>query len=401
MEKINRKIIGIMIFVAIVLGVCFYSYAENETGNTAVEASNTSGNVANTTQNNTTNNTAAKENTTNNKGTQETQKKETTTVTKTTKSSNANLSNLGIKPNDFKGFKADVTTYDINVPKDVASVEIYASVQDKKSSVTGTGKKELKYGLNEFEVVVTAEDGTKKTYTLNIKREEYVENTENVPDRYTGEGLASLNINDLELSPKFDTIVYEYTVKYIGEEEKLNITATATDPYYSIDIVGNDKLVEGENIVNILVSDPDGNNIAVYQITVNKSLVDEEAIAREEAEKTRNIFIMGGIILVIVVILIVSIIIKKRKNKKSEDLKNNYDEEENYSPYIDIDYEDDKKENNQLEDFDEDMNYVAKEELESIEKKAREEFLNNYNNDSEEEMEKEQKNKKNKGKRFK
>ena len=69
-----------------------------------------------------------------------------------------------------------------------------------------------------------------------------------------------------------------------------------------VDVTGNEELKEGENIITILVSDKDGNNVATYQVTVNKSLVDEEAIAREEAKKQeefRKKVIIGAVAAVI------------------------------------------------------------------------------------------------------
>ena len=82
------------------------------------------------------------------------------------KSNNANLSNLGITPNDFKGFTPGTTKYDVEVPNDVESVNVYATKADKNAKVTGTGNKNLNEGLNTFNIEVTAEDGTtKKTYT--------------------------------------------------------------------------------------------------------------------------------------------------------------------------------------------------------------------------------------------
>ena len=61
-----------------------------------------------------------------------TQKPSTSTETK--KSSNANLKDLGIKPNDFKGFKSGTTAYNVTVPNDVEQVEVYATVQDTRES---------------------------------------------------------------------------------------------------------------------------------------------------------------------------------------------------------------------------------------------------------------------------
>ena len=263
MERLNRKII-IPIICSIIIFISFMMFS----------------------------NSVYAENETNNESSTETTVKE--------KSSNANLKDFGIKPHDFSGFKSDNTSYKVTVPADTESVEIYAVLQDENAKITGTGIKKLELGDNNFDITVIAEDGTKKTYKINIIRdgeekeqqedkqeEEVVEeqNTEAVQEQYSGDGLASLNIENLELSPNFDTVIYEYTAKYIGENTTLDIKTTTTDPYYTVEITGNEELKEGENIINVLVSDPDGKNVATYQITVNKSLVDEEAIAREKELK--------------------------------------------------------------------------------------------------------------------
>ena len=410
MKKIN-KVINTLIIGSVITFSIFSSngkvYAQNETGNastdtnTGVNTETSNTNKTNTTTNNSKSSsnsgvapatTTTQKTTSNQSGTSSNNK--TTNTSK--KSSNANLSNLGITPNDFKGFKAQTTSYNVTVPTDVESVTIYANAQDSKAKITGVGKQNLQTGENKFDVIVTAEDGTTKTYTLNITRDTSSQNTENVPEKYTGDGLASLNIENLELDPKFDTQKYEYTVKYFGEKEKLDINATATDPYYIVEITGNEKLVEGENIINILVSDPDGNNVATYQITVKKALVDEEAIAREKQEQTKKmIMISAGIALALILIIVIIIIIKKRKNRDWE-----YDDyDENYE-------EDDEIENdhNQLEDYDDDMNYVGKEK-ELSKEDARKKFLENYDNDkvsnSYKEIDEETRDKKHKGKRFK
>lgn len=316
------------------------------------------------------------------------------------KSSNANLSNLGIKPNDFSGFKAATTTYNVTVPVDVEEVEVYATAQDSKAKVSGTGKKQLEKGQNTATVTVTAEDGTKKTYTINITRKEDSEENEEETntEEIQAEGLSELKIGDLKLSPNFETNVYEYTVKYIGEDTKLDINAIATNPEYIVEITGNEDLKEGENIVTILVSDADGNNVATYQVNVNKSLVDEEAIKQEKEERQRNI-IIGSIVAVIVLAIIIFLIIRHKRNK---------DWEEEYNvPFSGLNDND----NNQLEDFDENMQYTGndvktenKEEIKDDKQKLREEYLENYNtndNDDEDWQEDKPKKRRHKGKRFK
>lgn len=237
------------------------------------------------------------------------------------KSSNANLGNLGIRPHDFTGFKYGTTSYEVEVPEDTEKVEVYASAQDEKAKVTGTGSKTLEKGKNKFDVVVTAEDGTTKTYTINVIRKTEEEKVDSQTSEEMGNGLEKLTIGSLKLSPEFKTNVYEYTVKYIGDSTKLEVEATPTDEKYEVEVVGNDNLQEGENFVTILVSETNGNNIATYQIKVNKSLVDEEAIAREEKEKKQRqqIITMGTVgAMVVVAVIAIGAILVHRRNQRLE-----------------------------------------------------------------------------------
>lgn len=280
------------------------------------------------------------------------------------KSSNANLKNLGIRPNDFSGFKSGTTTYNVTVPSDVTSVELYAVKDDDKATLTGTGTKKLQEGTNKLSVTVTAEDGTQKTYTVNVTREakeevdeqedeeidEEIEEEKNtieediestsIEDKEVTDGLIELRIIGAELSPEFETGIYEYTVKYIGEATKLQIQTEASDESYNIEIIGNKDLKEGENLITILVSDEEGKNVATYQLTVNKSLVDVEALAREEAEKQeqkkKNVILGGAIAVLLIIILIIIIIVRSKRNRRWG---NDYsipglEEAKNYKDYL-------------------------------------------------------------------
>ena len=356
-------------------------------------------------------------------------------------SSNANLSNLGIRPNDFSGFTPGTTTYNVTVPEDVESVEVYAAAQDSEATISGTGNKTLEYGENTLSVVVTAEDGTTKTYTINVTREG--EGTDGETEVVNG--LSSITIGDLQLSPSFQTDVYEYTVKYIGEDTSLNIETVATDPSYTVEIVGNEELKEGENTITILVSDSEGNNVATYQLTVNKSLVDEEALAREEQERQqqeqRKMFMIAGGIIALILIIVIIIVIKRRRNRayaeefsgvpfagiNDEDeydnnYDNNYDYYNNYSKDNQFDNYNDEPINginNNLQDNNENQflpEENSKEENQGIsdklefdndeekmeKEKAKRDFLEGYNSDyTEDYKEKKPRRGRKKGKRFK
>lgn len=323
------------------------------------------------------------------------------------KSSNANLSNLGIRPNDFSGFKAGTTTYNVTVPKNVEEVEVYGKAQDSKSKVAGTGKKKLQEGKNTATVTVTAEDGTKKTYTINITRsateeennEEDVDDPEaddnNETDTTEAKGLSELKIGNLELSPTFRTDIYEYTAKYIGEDTKLEVSTITTEDDYTIEVTGNEDLKEGENIITILVSDAEGNNVATYQVTVNKSLAQETL---PENQDENGMKILGIVVGAVIVLIIIFLIVRHRRNKKWE--------EEYSTPFSTLN-DDDNIYKNQLEDFDENMKPTKRKEIRDShqdKKAAKEEYLNNFNSNNDEYSEWQEetvKKRRTKGKRFK
>ena len=305
----------------------------------------------------------------------------TTTSSSSRESSNVNLINLGIRPHDFSGFRSGTTSYSVTVPADTESVEVYAEAQDSNATISGTGTVNLQEGENTINVVVTAEDGTTKTYTIIITREA-AENTEENTEIIEGEGLASLSIQNIELSPKFETNVYEYTAKYIGEDTTLQIEANPTNEEYLVEIVGNEDLKEGENLITILVSDSDGNNVATYQITVNKSLVDEEALAREQAEQEqRQRMIIGAVIAVVVVIaIIVFVVIRRRRNRA-------FAEEYSGVPFYGMNNDDDEVDDDNLdeekEDYEEENQEIMSRLQDDEREKARRErvrakFLDGY-----------------------
>lgn len=351
------------------------------------------------------------------------------TSTTPTRSSNANLSNLGIRPNDFTGFTPSQTTYNVTVPNDVDSVEVYATAQNANATISGTGTKSLQEGSNALMVTVTAQNGTKKTYTINVTRqasEESEENSEEANATEQAEGLEKIEIAGATLSPEFQTNIYEYTAKYIGEETNLNVDAVATNSDYTVEVTGNDDLKEGENLITILVTDAEGENVATYQITLNKNLVDEEALAREQEElerqETQRKMIAAGIaIIFVIIVIVVIIIIKRRKNRMlAEDYSgipfSGLNDDEYDDGYAENYLEGEEEGPGPLEDFDQNMNYQANEDIEKQDEldekdieqieptddakaRIREEFLNNYKFDDydEEEMPK----RKSKGKRFK
>ena len=87
-------------------------------------------------------------------------------------SSNNNLKSLGVKDYQISPeFNKNELNYTLEVENDVKKITIEGSKEDNKSSITGLGEKEVHEGANSFDIVVTAENGTTKTYhlTVNVK----------------------------------------------------------------------------------------------------------------------------------------------------------------------------------------------------------------------------------------
>ncbi len=97
--------------------------------------------------------------------------KVTVNNTETSASTNANLSSLLISSGTLSpSFSASTTSYTVNVSNDVTVCTISAKTADSNATYTVTGSKNLSVGTNVRTVVVTAESGATKTYTITIVR---------------------------------------------------------------------------------------------------------------------------------------------------------------------------------------------------------------------------------------
>lgn len=212
--------------------------------------------------------------------------------TAVTKDSNANLSNLGITPNDFRGFTSGKTEYSVNVPNDVTSINVYAKASSTKASVSGTGNKTLTVGTNKFSVVVVAENGNKKTYTISVNRAgengETIPNvideepTENTEEPSAGVGLASLTIEGYELDKEFKTEEHEYVISVKEdltledlEAIKAKIAAVTNSDKVTTEMVAEIS-EEGKKTITIIVKDEE-KEYSRYVITFEKEEKEETA----------------------------------------------------------------------------------------------------------------------------
>lgn len=94
-------------------------------------------------------------------------------VEKKSYSSINNLKNLNVDNYELSPkFDSSTTSYNVIVPKGTEKINISAETEDSKAGLSGTGEKSVSEGMNKFDVIVTAENGSQKTYTLNVEVEE-------------------------------------------------------------------------------------------------------------------------------------------------------------------------------------------------------------------------------------
>jgi len=238
----------------------------------------------------------------------------------------ARLKTLGIKPEeyDFSGFDSEKTEYSVEVPNEVEEIEIYATAMSSKAQITGTGMIELQEGKNELKVEVIAEDGTKKTYTLEVTRKESDE-AEGIVEQF---GLSTLLIQGITLNPSFKVGTYEYKVELNEDLSSLDIQAKANEKNATVEIIGNENLQQGENIITVLVKNNETQEVITYQIIVNKNLVAEEIIQTSWLKPStwgKEEKIKIAIIIVLIILIIIAIILKIKIGKE-----NNQDKEREF-----------------------------------------------------------------------
>lgn len=180
-------------------------------------------------------------------------------------SNDDSLKSLTIDSGTLKpDFSSDVTSYIATVDK--AEVVISATANDSRAKVSGTGKKTLKYGKNDFNIVVTAEDGTAKNYLVVINR---------LDTRNANAYLKELTINGEKIGFEKDIIEYSYTVGV--NVNSVEIIATPELETSKVTITGDKDLKTGENEVIITVQAEDESK-KEYRIKITKEELERKEV---------------------------------------------------------------------------------------------------------------------------
>lgn len=181
-------------------------------------------------------------------------------------SANANLGSLVVTGSTLSpAFKPGTTVYDLGeVEYSVTALDIQCTTENENATYT-IKNNTLSVGKNTVSIVVTSENGTQKTYKLNVTRKQD-------PNYVAGSNanLKSLKVSHGILSPKFNADITDYIVylpyEYIGTS--FTATGTEADSKAQGVLAGViDSLVEGKNQTVVVCRAEDGTE-KTYAIVV-------------------------------------------------------------------------------------------------------------------------------------
>jgi len=206
------------------------------------------------------------------------------------KKSDKDLLDLTVDGTTVPGFNKDTLEYTLtNVPYTTTSILIGVTKSDTDATVTGTGRKALVTGLNTFEVVVKAQDGSEQTYKINVTR-----------DKNNEARLSTLIINGQTLNKTFDKDTFDYEITVAATKDTLSpneITAipvdtnatvvkdaelslsTTIDNYYEINVTAEDGTTQ--KTYTIKVNRPKSNDATLKKVNVTGGSLSPEVSATE------------------------------------------------------------------------------------------------------------------------
>lgn len=197
-------------------------------------------------------------------------------------SANADLANLSFSGGALDpSFKPGILSYSARAAFKDSSVTVTPTVKDSGSHVTVNAKAvasgaaseavKLKVGTNNvaFKIVVTAADGTQRTYTVDVARDPSAEAT-----------LSKLEANGFALHPSFAPAVLDYadTVAYADSVVQIKPTVAFTGATVAVNDSGLTSgtyteplhLAVGDNEFHVTVTAQDGISKTNYTVKVNR-----------------------------------------------------------------------------------------------------------------------------------
>ena len=163
-------------------------------------------------------------------------------------------------------FSAETTNYTASVPFEISKLDVSATSVDNKAKVSVHSPNLIPNGTTNVTITVTAENGTKKTYTIAVTRAKdpnYVPSSNNA--------LSGITVDGFLLSPAFTSENTRYVIWVPYETEKIKINGFSSDDKASVSVEGGETLAAGQdNLVKVICTAENGEK-KEYLITVKRA----------------------------------------------------------------------------------------------------------------------------------
>ncbi len=185
-------------------------------------------------------------------------------------SANAFLSGLSLDNADMApSFQKNTLLYTASVGFSVSSLQITATPEDSKAKISISGNSLSAGESTDVLITVTAENGTKKVYTIRTAR--------GADPNYkpsSNADLSEINVTGFLLSPSFSNEISAYVVWLPYEVSDIIVAAKAADAEASVQVEGGDDLEAGrDNPVTIRCTAEDG-TIREYVVIARRASSD-------------------------------------------------------------------------------------------------------------------------------
>ena len=178
------------------------------------------------------------------------------------------VDNYSLNPN----FSPNVDNYKLSVKYAVSQINVKAVCNGTDCKVEGFGKKDLNVGDNTIKVIVTAQSGDKKTYTIIVTREK--------DTRSSDATLKNLEVVDIDknevISNEFYTTKTDYMLVVPYDTKKIKFNISSNHEKAKFNEIDNYELKVGNNEFKITVTAENGTQ-KIYKYIIE----------REEEEKQR------------------------------------------------------------------------------------------------------------------
>lgn len=282
-------------------------------------------------------------------------------------SKNNNLSALEVEGFTLTpAFNKNTLEYSIVAPEDTKEINIKATPQDKTAQVSGVGVQAVAQGANKFSVVVKAQNGAEKTYTINVevkdenpinvtingKNYTVVKIKENLPTaNLYSETTIKINDFDIPAYKNDNTNLYLVGLKDSGGNISLFIYNEKENKYQEYHEIGVNKItiyplssdeeIKGYTKDTIIINDTkvdgyyytkDSDYVIIYGVNVEtgdkgfymydkkmQSLIkynDEYVIDLNKKIELYTYIILGFSGLFVLMIIIIIVLVKKKNGKK-------------------------------------------------------------------------------------